>query len=192
MSKIINGVNVTELFQTIDAVKANPAVAKFSFRLNNKWLKGSRNRSTVSEYRGAEQDLQRLQPFVLDADEPSILLGSDKAPNPAEYLLQALAACVTTSIVYQAAAKGITIDEIESRFEGDVDLRGFLGLGGARNGFENIRMTVAVRADISDEELQDVVKLGGQFSPVYDSVANGVPITVQAKRLVLNQLSDAA
>jgi uncharacterized OsmC-like protein len=121
---------------------------------------------------------------VLHSDEPSVLLGNDKAPNPAEYLLTALAACVTTSIVYHAAAKGIEILEIESTLEGDVDLRGFLNLGqGVRKGFQGIRMSFDVRADVTDEQLRELVATGTGFSPVFDTITNGVAISVKAQRM---------
>ena len=183
-AKIINGVNVTELFQTVDVIKAAPVAAKFRFRLNNKWIGGGHNRSTVNEFEGACADHSRPEPFVLEADEPKLLLGQDQAPNPVEYLLKALTACVTSSMVYHAAAKGIQIDELESKVEGDIDLRGFLGIDpSVRNGFQNIRMSFRIRADATEEQLQELVALGPTFSPVFDSVTKGVPVTVAAVRM---------
>jgi uncharacterized OsmC-like protein len=193
MSKVINGVNVTDLMQTIDAVKADPTVAKFRFRLNNEWLEGGHNRSTLNEFYGASQLHQRAKSFLIHADEPIVLLGRDQAPNPAEYLLTALAACVTSSLVYHAAARGIKIEEIESQVEGDVDVRGFLGLDeNVRNGFQNIRMTLAIHADVTDEQLEELASLGTGFSPVFDSVTNGVPVTVRTERMKTEQAADAA
>lgn len=191
--RVLNGVNVTDLFQTIDAIKANPMVAKFRFRLKNEWVDGGHNRSIVNEFHGAGQDLQRSQPFTLHADEPTILLGRDQAPNPVEYLLTALAACVTTSLVYHAAAKGIMIEEVESKVEGDIDLRGFLGIDkSVRNGFQNIRMNFTIHADVSDEQLEELASLGPTFSPVFDSVTKGVPVAVQVQRMRTEQVSGAA
>jgi uncharacterized OsmC-like protein len=193
MSKVINGVNVTEMMQTIDAVKANPTVAKFRFRLQNEWFDGGHNRSAVNGFSGAGQELQRPTSFLLHADEPLVLLGRDQAPNPAEYLLTALAACVTTSLVYHAAARGIKIEEIESQVEGDIDLHGFLGLDETvRNGFQNIRMTLAIHADVSDEQLEELAALGPGFSPMFDSVTKGVPVTVRAERMKAEPTSTAA
>ena len=193
MSNVINGVDVTNLMQTIDAVKADPTVAKFRFRLNNEWIEGGHNRSTLNEFYGAGQSHQRPSTFFLHADEPIVLLGHDSAPNPAEYLLTALAACVTSALVYHAAARGIKIDEIESQVEGDVDVRGFLGLDErVRKGFQNIRMTLAIRADVNDEQLEELASLGTGFSPVFDSVSNGVPITVRTERMKTEQAAEAA
>lgn len=180
---IINGVNVQELFNTIDAVKATTRLAKFKFHLRNSWIDGGHNRSNVNSFQGGGNEIERVNSFTLDADEPPMLLGRDLGPNPVEYLLEAIAACVTTSIVYHAAARGITIQEIESQVEGDIDLRGFLGLDkNVRNGFQNIRMAFKIKADVSDKELDELIQLGPTFSPVFDSVTKGVPVSVTAER----------
>lgn len=180
----MNGVNVEDLFKTIDAIKATPGIAKFKFRLGNKWIDGGHNRSTVDNFYGALEDIERSQTFVLDADEPPILLGKDSGANPVEYLLHALAACVTTAMVYHAAARGIEIEEVESTLEGKIDLRGFLGLDPTvRNGYEGIRMHFKIKADASDEQLQELVRMGPTYSPVFDSVTKGVPVTVDGERM---------
>lgn len=181
--RIVNGVNVTELLNTVDAVKAKPGVAQFKFHVRNKWIEGGHNRSIVDNFHGGGEEVSRDRTFTLDADEPPMLLGHDLGPNPVEYLLKGLAACVTTSIVYHAAARGIKIDEIESHIEGDLDLRGFLGLDkNVRNGFQNIRMNFTIEADATDKELQEIANLGPTFSPVFDSVTKGVPVTVKAEK----------
>src|SRR5262249_53136491 len=141
------------------------------------------NRSAISGFHGAMQDVERSQSFYLDADEHPILLGRDQGPNAGEYLLQALAACVTSTMIYHAAARGIEIQEVESTVEGDIDLRGFLGTDpSVRNGFQNIRMNFAISADLSDQEWQELAKLGPTFSPVRDSITKGVPVTIQTQR----------
>jgi uncharacterized OsmC-like protein len=122
--------------------------------------------------------------LTLTADEPEILLGTDRAANPVEHLLHALAACVTSSMVYHAAARGIAIDEVESSLDGDLDLQGFLGLDpSVRNGYQQIRLKLRIKADVTDEQLQELSSLGPMFSPVYDSIRNGVPVFVSTERL---------
>jgi uncharacterized OsmC-like protein len=193
MSNILNGVNVTDLMQTVDAVKADPTVAKFRFRLNNEWLEGGHNLSTLNEFYGAGEKQQRSKSFLIHADEPIVLLGRDQAPNPAEYLLTALAACVTSALVYHAAARGIKIEGVESQVEGDVDVRGFLGLDeNVRKGFQNIRIALAIHADVTDEQLEELASLGTGFSPVFDSVTKGVPVTVRTERMKTEQAAEAA
>ena len=176
----VNGVAVDELFKTIDVVKKAPVVARFKFRAQNEWLDGGHNRTTIRNFYGTQQEHARSQPFVLDADEPPILLGEDRAPNPVEYLLTALAACVTSSIVYHAAAKGIRIHSMESRLEGDIDLQGFLGIReDVPRGYKEIRMYFKIDADAPPEKLEEIVKLGPTYSPVYDTITRAVPVKVQ-------------
>jgi len=175
-----NGVNVDELFNTIDAVKKSPVIAKFRFRANNEWFDGGHNRTTVKDFYGIQKEHRHEATFKLDADEPPLLLGTGKGANPVEYLLTALAACVTTSLVYHAAAKGIVLKSVESRLEGDLDLRGFLGIDkDVRNGYQEIRMKFKIDADVPDEELEELVKLGPTYSPVFDSITKGVPVKVE-------------
>jgi uncharacterized OsmC-like protein len=182
-SKTVNGVVVDELFSTIDAVKAAPSIAKFKFRIQNRWETGSRNSSTVTGFAGANQELSHPKPFTLQADEPAILLGSDLAANPVEYLLHALASCVTTSMVYHASARGIQIEQVESTFEGDLDLHGFLDLNpNVRKGYQGIRVRFKIRANVPDNQLEEIVQLGTQHSPVFDSLTKGVPVSVSTER----------
>src|ERR1700754_3980697 len=138
-----NGVDTATMFATLDAIKAQPEIAKFRFRARNQWLGGSHNRSTIKDfYAACGEDTTRTDAFTLDAGEPAILLGTDTGPNPAEYLLHALAACVTTSLVYSAAARGVRLTSVESTLEGDMDVRGAMGLDDDyRNGFDRIRVT---------------------------------------------------
>ena len=177
--KFVNGVNLDELFGTINAVKAAPVIAKFRFKADNQWVEGGHNRTIIKNFYGTQQDHKRKQPFILDADEPPVLLGKDKGPNPVEYALTALAACVTTSIVYHAAAKGITVRSMESRLEGDIDLQGFLGLkDDVPRGYKEIRMFVKIDADAPPDKLEEIVNLGPTYSPVFDTITRAVPVSV--------------
>jgi len=179
----INGVDVNKLFETIDAIKKNPVIATFKFRASNKWLDGGHNRTTIKNYYGTQQDHERREPFVLDADEPPVLLGNDQGPNPVEYALTALAACVTSSIVYHAAAKGIRLNSVESRLEGDIDLQGFLGLSKeVPRGYKEIRMYFKIDADAPDEKLEEIVQLGPTYSPVFDTITRAVPVKVKLEK----------
>jgi len=177
--KNVNGVNVGELFNTIDAIKSDESIAKFKFSAKNEWKNGGHNRTTVDEFFGACKTHSRNKPFVIDEDEPPVLLGEDHGANPVEFALTALAGCLTTSLVYHAAAKGIKIDSVESRLEGDLDLRGFLGLDDSvRNGFENISVKFKIKADASEEVLEELCRLAQKRSPVFDIISNSVPVSV--------------
>ena len=176
----VNGVNTTALFNTIDAVKSEPVIAEFEFRADNTWQNGGHNRTSIKDFYGAKGVHVHDRPFELDADEPPLLLGEDKGPNPVEYALTALAACVTTALVYHAAAKGITLRGVKSRLEGDLDLRGFLGLSEeVPVGYKQIRMYFTIDADISEEQKQELLRMGQKYSPVFNTISNATPVSVQ-------------
>lgn len=181
--KTVNGVDVEQLVGTVEAVKGKPSMANFKFRARSQWLEGGRSRTTITDFDGADQHHRHAKPFVLESDEPPVLLGSDRAPNPVVYLLHGLASCLATSIAYHAAAQGIRIKEIESQLEGDLDLHGFLGLDEkTRRGYKQIRVKLRVQTDCSDEKLKEVFQFGQKFSPVYDTIASAVPIQVELAR----------
>jgi len=176
VSTVINGDDVGRLGETMEALQQNPALAESQFRAKNRWISGGHNRSTIQGfYSAGQEDTTRTEPFVLDADEPLALHGTDKGPNPVEFVLHALAACLTTSMVYHAAARGIRIESVESTLEGDLDLQGFLGLSDkVRRGYKEIRVHLNVKSDASPEELRELTK----FSPVHDIVTNKVPLSI--------------
>ncbi|GAA2876745.1 OsmC family protein [Pseudonocardia halophobica] len=177
-----NGVDTATMFATLDAIKAQPEIAQFRFRATNTWIDGAHNRSTIKGfYAACAEDTSRTEAFTLDAGEPAILLGTDTGPNPAEFLLHALAACVTTSLVYSAAARGVRLTSVSSTLEGDLDVQGAMGVNTEdyRNGFERIRMTVTIAGDAPPEKLRQVVERGRDRSVVFDSVTNGVPVDLE-------------
>src|ERR671938_1322404 len=178
---IRNGVDTAQLFATLDLIKEQPELARFQFRASNRWIDGAHNRSTIKDlYAAGGEDQSRGEEFRLDAGEPAILLGSDSGPNPAEYLLHALAACLTTSIVYVAAARKVELSSVESTLTGDMDVRGALGVDDEpRNGFSRIGVSFRVTGDAPAEKLREVVERATQRSAVYDMVTNGVPVAVE-------------
>lgn len=178
MQEIVNGVDRQAIFATIDAIRADPGLAGFEFRIRNEWLGGGLNRSTVSDFHGTRQDIDHAEPFVLYNDEPPVLLSGDKGPNPVENLLHALAGCLTTSVVYHAAARGMQVDAVRTRFEGDLDLRGFLGISPeVRNGYQGIRVVFDIEGNLTPAQKRELMAMGPAFSPVYDVVSNGTKVT---------------
>jgi len=140
-TKVLNGVDIKRLEGTIAAVTENPAIADFKFRAVNKWITGGHNRSRIKGFYGAcQEDDTRTETFVMDNDEPQILLREDNGANPVEYVLHALAGCLTTTMVYHAAARGIQLEGVESSLEGDLDLHGFLGLKDVPRGYQKLRV----------------------------------------------------
>jgi uncharacterized OsmC-like protein len=141
-----NGVDTATLFATLDAVNGDPDLAKFQFRATNRWLNGTHNQSTIHGFHGAKQEMTHRQPFTFDADHPPVLVGTDYGPTPVEYLLHALAACLTAGIANVAAARGITLTEVSSTVEGDIDLLGILGLSDeVRNGYQQVKVSFEIR-----------------------------------------------
>ena len=177
-----NGVDTAQMYGTLDALNANPELGVFQFRASNRWLGGAHNRSTIRSFYGAgQEDDSRAEAFSIDAGEPAVLLGADTGPNPAEALLHALAACLTTTLVYVAAARKVNLTEVESTLEGDMDVRGCLGLTDeVRNGFTNIRVRFRISGDAPEEKLQEIVQRAQARSAVFDMVSNGVPVHVEA------------
>jgi uncharacterized OsmC-like protein len=175
-----NGVDTQQMYATLDLIKGRPELARFQFRASNRWIDGAHNRSTIQGFYGAgQEDESRAASFELDAGEPAVLLGMNTGPNPVEYLLHALAACLTISIVYVAAARRVRLTSVESTLTGELDARGAFGLSDeVRNGFEHISASFRVTGEASEEKLREVVERAKARSAVYDIVANGVPVEV--------------
>ena len=177
-----NGVDTATLFATLDAVRGDTDLAKFQFRATNRWLTGTHNESTIHGFHGAKQEMTHRLPFVFDADHPPVLVGSDNGPTPVEFLLHALAACLTAGIANIAAARGVTLTEVSSTVEGDIDLLGILGLdSGVRNGYRQIRVSFAIEGDATPEQLAALVEQSRRRSAVYDVLSNGTDVIIDVQ-----------
>ena len=175
-----NGVDVATLFATLDAVKASPQIAQFQFRAANDWVSGTHNRSVIQGFYGAgQEDTSRSEPFTYDADHPAVLVGSNQGPTPVEFLLHAIAACLTAGVANIAAVRGITLRRVSSTVEGDIDLLGILGLSDeVRNGYRQIRVRFEIEGDASPQELAALVQRSRNRSAVYDVLANGTDVQI--------------
>ena len=177
----INGIEMDVLQGTVQAIQEDPVLGECIFRASNTWLNGTNNRTTVDGFYAAKQEIAHKQTFIMDADEPPILAGQDQGANPVEHLLHALASCVTTSMVAHAAVLGICIEALESELEGDLDLRGFLGLDpNVPKGFTDIRVNFKVKTDV--ENLARLKQLTG-FSPVFNTIVQGANVDIQIQRM---------
>jgi uncharacterized OsmC-like protein len=179
-SPVRNGIDTAQVYGTLDVLKAQPEAARFEFRVRNRWLDGTHSRSTIHGFWGAgAEDASRSKPFIVDASEPPVLFGHNEAPNPAEYLLHALAGCLTLTIVNVAAARKVELHEVSSTLTGVLDARGATGIDPSyRNGFERIEISFEIRGDATPEKLAEIVGRAKSRSVVYDMVANGVPVAV--------------
>jgi uncharacterized OsmC-like protein len=175
-----NGLDTHKMGQTLDAVKADPTLARFQFRARNHWISGGENRSTIKDFYGAGgEDASRREAFEFTNGEPPVLLGDNEGANPVEFLLHALAGCVTTTTVLHATARGIQIESLSTRLVGDLDIQGLLGLGDVEAGYRSIRIEMDIRAsNASDAELDDLLRFAQAHSPVCNTVCRPVPVIV--------------
>jgi uncharacterized OsmC-like protein len=180
-AKVVNGLNVDAAMATIEAIQADPEIAQFRFRAKNRWINGGENRSTIKGFYGAKaEDTSRSQAWEFVNGEPPVLLGNNEGANPVEFLLHALAGCVTTTFVLHAMARGIAIDELSTELEGDIDLHGLLGLDDdVFPGYSQIRIKMHVNADCSDEALADLMAYAEAHSPVCNTVCRPVPVVIE-------------
>jgi uncharacterized OsmC-like protein len=176
---VINGVDTATLFATLDAVKEAPEAAKFQFRASNRWLSGPHSRGTIHGYFGVGEEREHEQAYSADVDHPTVLVGTDQGPTPVEWLLHALAGCLTAGIGNIAAARGIELTEVTSTVEGDIDLNGILGLNDqVRNGFQQVRVSFNLKGNAPPEKLRQLVEQSKARSAVFDIITNGVPVAI--------------
>jgi uncharacterized OsmC-like protein len=175
-----NGVDIAALFATLDAVKAAPQAAMFQFRALNEWISGTHSRSTIHGFYGVGEERTHERSFHFDADHPAVLVGRDNGPTPVEYVLHALASCLTAGLANIAAARGIRLTAVSCTVSGDIDLNGILGLNpNVRNGYQNITVRFTVEGDAPAEKLRQIVEQSRTRSAVYDVITNQVPITIE-------------
>lgn len=173
----LNGVDTPTLFATINAVAQQPELARFRWRATNRWQQGVHSRTRIESFDGAGGEHRHAREFVFDADHPSVLVGRDNGPTPVEFLLVALASCLTAGIGNIAAARGVTLYEVESAVEGDMDLQGILGLSDTvRNGYKAIRVSFKVKGDAPESKLREIVEQSRARSAVFDVISNGAPV----------------
>ncbi len=178
---MMNGLSVQGVFDTVKAIEADGGLARFQFRARNRWIGGGVNRSTIRDFYGAgREDDSRMAAFEFTNGEPPVLLGDNEGANPVEFLLHALAGCVTTTFVLHATARGIAIQELSTELEGELDVRGLLGLDETISpGYERIRIRMYVRADCTDAELDELLSYTREHSPVCNTVCRPVPVMIE-------------
>ena len=175
-----NGVDTATLFATLDAVKQAPEAAKFQFRAHNEWVSGTHSRTTMEDFFGVGEERSHEHTFVFDADHPAVLVGRDHGPTPVEFVLHALAACLTAGLANIAASRRVKLTEVRSTVTGDIDLNGILGLNpDVRNGYERVSVRFTVKGDAPAEKLRELVDQSRARSAVYDVITGRVPVTIE-------------
>lgn len=177
----LNGLDVERMIATVDAIKSEPSLGRFEFRARNRWIDGGENRSTIRDFHGAgREDDSRTEAFEFTNGEPPVLLGDNEGANPVEFLLHALAGCVTTTTVLHAAARGIRIRSLSTELAGELDVRGLLALDpDVPPGYQGIRIRMRIDADCSDEVLDELLDFAREHSPVCNTICRPVPVTLE-------------
>ena len=177
-----NGVDVPTLFATLDAVKGQRELADFRFRATNRWISGTHSESTIGDFYGAGGEQSHGQTFKLDGDHPQVLVGADEGPTPVEYLLHALATCLTAGVANIASARGIDLEEVESTVEGDINMLGLLGIDeSVRNGYQGIKISFKIKGDAPEDKLEELIARSKSRSAVYDVITKGTPVEVNVE-----------
>ena len=174
-SNVVNGINVTDLFALIQGVKQDAAAATTNWRVTTTWQGQTHSRSQVEAFGIGGQKVPRR--FSIDIDEPSELGGGNAFANPQEHLLAALNACMTVGYVAQCAVRGITIEKLEIETEGEIDLRGFLGIDPAvPPGYENLRYVVRIKGSGSKEQFAEIHQAVMATSPNFYNVSQRIAL----------------
>lgn len=187
----VDGVNVNDLVVMTEQVKNNPSLAEYTFRASTHWMGGARARTRIQEFSGANGGAEsKKRSFIIEADEPSALLGTNHAPSPVEYALATLGSSFAEWVAYNAAARGIKLDALDILLEGSMDLRGSLGVresaksqeGGGkvlRPGFEGIKIQCVLKSEAPPSELKELIEFAKETCPVFDMFRHPVPIAVE-------------
>lgn len=171
MSMIRNGVDVDKLAEIVKAVTEDPKNAQVKFMANTRWVSGAYSKTKIRD-------------FVMECDEPSALLGTNKVPNPVETILAALGSCLAVGFAYSAAARDINLKSLDISLEGDLDLRGFLGISDdVRSGYQSIKVTCRIKSDASEEKLSELYEHVLRTSPVRDIIQNSEPLTIKLEKI---------
>lgn len=176
----VNGIDLKGLINVRNTLQENPGTGRIKFRAKHRWADGAHAYTTIQDFNlGGQDDNTRPAPFILESDEPTVLLGTNLGPGATEAVLHALASCLDATMIYHAAAQGVRIDHLEMDMEGDLDLRGLLGISeDVRNGFQEVRVTFHVSADASEEKIRELCELAQKRSPVFDIVTHPVTVNV--------------
>jgi uncharacterized OsmC-like protein len=177
--KVDNGVNVEALLGARDALTKAPEAARFTWRANCDWVRGTHSRTTVRKFFGLGAEQSHKRDFSFDADHPEIFASEDLGATPVEFVLAGLASCLTAGIAAVAQNRGIQLRSVKSTVEAGMDLQGILGIDSeVRNGFDGIKVTFDIDADASKEDIAALVAQSQRRSAVFDIVTNPTDVSV--------------
>ena len=180
MTTIDNGVNVEALLEAREALTVTPEAAQFTWRASSKWENGVHSTTSIQNFFGLGEEQSHKTEAVFDADHPEVFAASDIGITPIEYLLVGLASCLTAGVASVAQNRGIQLRSIESTVEGNHDIRGILGVDSdVRNGFNDVKVTFAIDADASRQEIEALVAQSQKRSAVFDALTNPTEVAVE-------------
>jgi uncharacterized OsmC-like protein len=180
MADEVNGVPCDKMFASIAKTRENGELAQFRFSARNEWVEGTASQSRIHEWYGMGGDHEHVQEFTYKADHPT--LGHGHGPTPQEYVLHALAACITAGIATGAAARNIQLNKVSSTVSADIDVRGVLGVDpDVRKGFSNVDIEFDIDADCDDEQKDALLAAGAKYSAVFDMLANPTEVNVSRR-----------
>jgi uncharacterized OsmC-like protein len=172
---IVNGINVDDLMALRTQVEQDAAMGQTHWCVTTRWQDQARTRAEVQGFVIGGREVTRR--FSFDIDEPLELGGSNAFPNPQEYLLGALNACMTVGYAAQCAIRGITLERLEIQTEGEIDLRGFLGIDATvAPGYKSLRYTVRIKGDGTEEQFAEIHQAVMATSPNFFNLANAVAL----------------
>src|SRR4051812_150396 len=178
-TNVNNGVNVDALLAAREALRGAPQAAKFKWRASCKWKNGTHTNSKVEGFHGLGAEQKHKTESSFEADHPEIFASQDLGITPIEYVLVGLASCLTAGVAAVAQNRGVQLRSVESKLEGQMDIRGILGIDGdVRNGYDDIKVTFKIDADAPKQEIEAIVAQSQKRSAVYDVITNPVNVTV--------------
>ncbi len=184
----INGLDVDALLEVVQEVERDPSKGVVEFRVKTEWQGQTRSEASVESYTLGGERVER--PFKFTIDEPFELLGENTAPNPQEYLMAALNACVTVGYVAGAAVKGITLEKLEIETHGELDLRGFLGIDPTvKPGYDTVHYTVRIKGNGTPEQFQEIHETVLKTSPNYFNVSEMTGANLAQRRKAMKHAS---
>ena len=177
-----NGVNVEALLGARQALTDAPSAAKFTWRAQCEWVRGTHSRSSIESFFGLGEEQKHRVKYTFDADHPEIFASEDKGMTPVEFVLVGLASCLTAGIAAVAQNRGIQLHSVTAKLEGGMDVQGILGIDSdVRNGFDGVKVTYDIKADASPDEIRAIVAQSQKRSAVYDIVTNPTNVTVEVR-----------
>ena len=177
---MLNNINIAGLSEYANEVKQDNTEGKATYGVELKWESGTK---TVVKTKNMVLGKHKIiRNFNFTIDEPTQLLGVNSAPNPAEYMLGGLAGCMAVTFMTGATAMNINVDQLNLEIEGELDLKGFLGLDtNANPGFPELKFIFHVKGNGTQEQYKKLMDRVSKHSPNFNTIQNEVKMIGELK-----------